>query len=218
MGQAAVRGDPQKYVDGLVRSGSRGQTAAGSKEPSRIGFKRFALRGRVCPLINAVDLEPTRHWTLSREGSTLSQLLAQFFDIHAERILRSDGNVEIQHAGAPQEALQVFGVIKHGAQGCVGVVVHQRGVDLSRRGWELRLELRYCGGTVFALLGQLWQYHNACPATGGERAGLHLGALFVVRHLGSCGSFSRRVKISALLACSDRSVIRSATVARRAPK
>ena len=86
----------------------------------------------------------------------MSKLLAQFFDVDAERILRGHRNVEIQHAGAPQKALQVFRVIKHRAQGCVGVVVHQRGVDLGRRGWELRLELRYRRATIFALLGQQW--------------------------------------------------------------
>ena len=130
MGQAAVRGDPEKNIDGLVRSGSRGQTAAGSKEAGRICFKRFALRGRIRPLIDTVDLEPTSHRTLGRKGSALCKLLAQFFDIHAERILRGDRNMEVQHAGAPQEALQVFGVIKHRTQCCVRVVVQQRGVDL----------------------------------------------------------------------------------------
>ena len=91
----------------------------------------------------------------------MSKLLAQFFDVHAERILRSDRDVEVQHAGAPQQALQVFGVIKHGAQGCVGVVVHQCGVDLDRGGWELRLQLGDRSSTIFALLGQLRQCHNA---------------------------------------------------------
>ena len=152
MGQAAVWGDPEKNVDGLVGSGSRGQTAAGSEEPSRICFKGFALRGRVCPLINAVDLEPTRHWTLGRKGSALRKLLAQFFDVHAERILRSDGNVEIQHAGAPQEALQVFGVIKHRAQRRVGVEVDECSIDLCCGGGKLSLELRYRRATIFALL------------------------------------------------------------------
>ena len=148
----------------------------------------------------------------------MSKLLAQFFDIHAERILRSDGNVKIQHAGAPQEALQVFGVIKHRAQRRVGVEVDECSVDLCRGGGKLSLELRYRRATIFALLCQLRQCHHARPATGGERAGLHLGALFVVSHLGSGGSFRGCVKVSALLACSNGSVVGSATVARGAPE
>ena len=215
--QAAVRGGPEKDVDALVRARAGHQATRGREVTGRVGLEHLARGRGVRPLVDAVDLEPARHRALGGDRATLGELLAQFLDVDAEGVLRGDGDAEVEHARAAEEALEVLGIVKRGALGRIGVVQGERGIHFRRGGRELCLELGDGRGAVLALLGGDGEHHHARPTARAERARLHLGARGVVGHFGGSGGIGERVEVGALLPRGLGSVVGSACGARCGP-
>ena len=216
MDQAAVRGGPEQDVDALVRARA-GHQATRGEVPGRVGLEHLALGGGVRPLVDAVDLEPARHRAFGGDGAALGELLAELLDVHAQGVLRGDGDAEVEHARAAEQALEVLGVIERGALGGVGVVERERGIDFSSGGRELGLELGDGRVAVLALLGGDGEHHHARPAARAERARLHLGARRVVGHFGGGGGIGQGVEVGTLLAGTRGGVVGGTRGARCGP-
>ena len=218
MDQAAVRGGPEQDVDALVRARAGHQATRGREVTGRVGLEHLARGGGVRPLVDAVDLEPACHRAFGGDGAALGELLAKLLDVDAQRVLGGDGDAEVEHAGAAEQALEVLGIVKRGALGGVGVVERERGIHFGSGGRELDLELGDGRGAVLALLGGDGEHHHARPTARAERAGLHLGARGVVGHFGGGGGIGQRVEVGTLLARSLRSVIGGASGTRGGPR
>ena len=105
---------------------------APTEEAGRVGQQRFELARIAVPLLEVVQPVPARDHAIGAVGPALGELGLEFTHVHALRVRRAHGNVELEHAGCAQQALEVLGVLVAGHRRRVGVVLLDECVEVAR--------------------------------------------------------------------------------------
>jgi hypothetical protein len=202
----------QQQVVLPVALGGHEVLAPGSEVGHRVGPQRFQLLRLAVPLLEVVDGEPPRHERVRVARPALGQLLPHVDDIDVLRIAVADGDAEIEHARAAEQAHEVLRVVEALALGRIGVVRGDEGFDVpgevrevgaeaaDRGGTEARAERLLARGLIDDLVALLVdpldrvgrEAHGPLHLSAGQAEGQGLVAQVLERDLGVGGRLLQR--------------------------